>query len=246
MNNLRVIAMIAGLAHAPKLWVAALLTVVFAAFGRLVRGVTDSGAVAGAVTCFALLVGAGWAGFATLCGVFVLTWAATRFGYARKQSLGTAEGRAGRTAAQVLANLGVAAACAVVAVFWRDIRIAVAIGAALAEAASDTVSSEIGQAVGGIPRLVTTWQEVSAGSDGAVTFTGTVAGLAASLAVSAVYAALAGLGWRGAAVCAGAGFAGTIADSLMGATIEPRGLVGNNTVNFLSTLVAAAVGFLIA
>ena len=229
-----------------RLGLFALVTLAFAAFGWAVRGVTRSGAMAGAVVCFALLAGSGWAGFAGLCTVFALTWAATRFGYARKQSLGTAEARGGRTAAQVIANLGVATVCGVALVLGKDARFFLALGAALAEAAADTVSSEIGQAVGGTPRLVTRWAEVSPGTDGAVTVAGTAAGIGAALAVAAVLAFAAPLGWHGFVVCATAAIAGTFADSLLGATLERRGFIGNNGVNFLSTLVAAGLAFLIS
>lgn len=224
----------------------ALVTLAFAAFGWVARGVSRSGAGAGAVVCFALLTGAGWAGFAGLCMVFALTWAATRFGYASKQSLGTAEARSGRTASQVIANLGVATICALAFVLGKDVRLFLALGATLAEAAADTVSSEIGQAVGGTPRLVTRWTEVPAGTDGAVTVAGTAAGIGAALAVSAAFAFASPIGRHEFVVCAGAGIAGTLADSLLGATLERRGLIGNNTVNFLSTLVAASLAFLIA
>ena len=46
-------------------------------------------------------------------------------------------------------------------------RLLIAMGAALAEAAADTVSSEIGQFLGGVPRLVTSGKQVAPGSDGA-------------------------------------------------------------------------------
>jgi uncharacterized protein (TIGR00297 family) len=224
----------------------ALVTLAFAAFGWAARGVTRSGAAAGAVVCFALLAGAGWAGFAGLCAVFALTWAATRFGYARKQSLGTAEPRSGRTASQVIANLGVATLCAGALVLGKDERFFLALGAALAESAADTVSSEIGQAVGGTPRLVTRWAAVPPGTDGAMTVAGTGAGIGAALAVSAVFAFAAPFRWHRFVVCASAGITGSIADSLLGATLERRGLIGNNTVNFLSTLVAASLAVLIS
>jgi uncharacterized protein (TIGR00297 family) len=230
-----------------RLGLFAVITLAFAAFGWVVRGVTRSGAISGGIVCFALLAGAGWAGFAGLCTVFGLTWAATRFGYARKQSLGTAEARSGRTAAQVIANLGVAAICALVLVLMKDVRFFLALGAALAEAAADTVSSEIGQAIGGTPRLVTRWTKVPQGTDGAVTVAGTAAGIvAAALVVGVVFAFAAPLGRHGFGVCSGAGIAVTFADSLLGATLERRGLIGNNTVNFLSTLVAAAIAFAFA
>jgi len=175
--------------------------------------------------------------------VFALTSVATRFGYARKQSLGTAEAGTGRTASQVIANLGVATICALALVAGRDVRFFLALGAALAEAAADTVSSEIGQAIGGTPRLVTRWTEVPPGTDGAVTVAGTAAGIGVGLVVGAVFAFAASFGWHGFVVCASAGIAGTFADSLLGATLERRGLIGNNAVNFLSTLVAAGIAF---
>jgi uncharacterized protein (TIGR00297 family) len=178
--------------------------------------------------------------------VFALTWAATRFGYARKQSVGTAEARSGRTPAQVIANLGVAAICALAVLLMKDVRFFLALGAALTEAAADTVSSEIGQAIGGTPRLITRWTKVPPGTDGAVTVAGTAAGIGAAVVVSAILALAAGLGWTAFVVSLGAGFAGIFADSLLGATLERSGLIGNNTVNFLSTLVAATLGFFVA
>jgi uncharacterized protein (TIGR00297 family) len=226
-----------------KFWIPALISLVFAGFGRAVRGVTTSGALAGALVCFALLVGAGPSGFAALLAVFVLTWSSTRLGYARKRSLGTAERHAGRNAAQVIANLGVASVCALLyATAWRDPRILIALGAALAGAAADTVSSEIGQAVGGVPRLVTNWNSVPAGTDGAITFAGTAAGIGAAIAVS-----LTGIvAWRSAPICAATGVLGMMADSFLGATLERRGILGNNAVNFFSTAIAALIALLIS
>jgi uncharacterized protein (TIGR00297 family) len=169
---------------------------------------------------------------------------ATRIGYARKQSLGTAERRAGRNAAQVFANLGVAAICAgICATAWRDSRLLIALIAALAEAAADTVSSEIGQAVGGVPRLVTNWKPVPAGTDGAITLAGTAAGVAAAIAVSLTGVVGSGPGWRSAPICATAAVLGMIADSFLGATLERRGLLDNNAVNFSSTAIAAMIAF---
>jgi uncharacterized protein (TIGR00297 family) len=226
-----------------KLWIPALISLIFAGFGRAVRGVTTGGALAGALVCFALLVGAGSSSFAPLLVVFVLTWAATRLGYAKKQSLGTAERRAGRNAAQVLANLGVASICALLyATVSRNPRVLVALGAALSEAAADTVSSEIGQAVGGVPRLVTNWKPVATGTDGAITFTGTAAGVIAAIVVS-----LTGIvEWRSAPICAAAGVLGMSADSLLGATLERHGILRNNAVNFSSTAIAALIALLLS
>jgi uncharacterized protein (TIGR00297 family) len=225
----------------------AALTLLFAAIGKFMRGVTTGGAVAGAVVCFALLWAAGFGAFAALFTVFLLTWIATRIGYNRKQRFGTAEAPTGRDALQVLANLGTAGGCAVLyAALWTDRRLLVAMAAALAEAAADTVSSEIGQALGGTPRLITTWQKVAHGTDGAITLAGTVAGAVAAIAVALVFAVVSISGWQSFIVCAGAGIAGMIFDSFLGATVERRGVLGNNAVNFASTIMAAGLALLLA
>ena len=222
------------------------ITVLFAALGKAVRGVTTGGALAGGTICFLLLWASGPAGFAGLLTVFVLTWIATRIDYARKQKLGVAEARSGRTALQVLANLGTSAGCAVLyATFWPDRRILIAMAAALAEAAADTVSSEMGQALGGTPRLITSWRQAEPGTNGAITLTGSLDGTAAACAVGAIFVVTHLFGWRAAAVCVVAGAFGMIFDSLLGATVERQGWLGNNAVNFASTVAAAGLAFLI-
>ncbi len=225
---------------------AVIVTVVFAALARWVRGVSFGGAIAGAAVCFLLYLGAGFGAFAALVSVFALTWISTRFGYRRKEKLGTAEKLDGRTALQVLANLAVAAGCAgLSALTGRKAVFLLALSAALSEAAADTVSSELGQARSAKARLITTWEEVSAGTDGGVSWAGTVAGIAAAAVVSlmCVVTGLVTLKWLGISIIAAV--AGMIADSFLGALLERRKLLNNDAVNFLGTLVAAATASLL-
>jgi uncharacterized protein (TIGR00297 family) len=233
-------------AAAYKIWIFAPISAIFAVFGRLVRGVTTGGAIAGAVVCFTLLWAAGIRGFAALFTVFALTWVSTRIGYARKQRLGTAERRSGRDALQVLANLGTAAACAVLYVLFPHSWVFAGMAAALAEAAADTVSSEVGQAMGGVPRLITTWREVERGTNGAITGIGTAAGSLAAIIVAFVFFAFGEVGRFLFVVIAFSAIAGMLADSLLGATLEGRKGIENNIVNFVSTLVAAVLAFHLA
>jgi uncharacterized protein (TIGR00297 family) len=185
--------------------------------------------------------------------VSLLAFAATRAGRAKKERLGTAEARRGRSASQVAANLGMAALVASEPVkIWllnsRWLPLAAHPGtlllamplAALAEAAADTVSSEIGQVLGGRPRMITTLRAVDPGTDGAVSVAGTLAGIVAA----AIVAGTGSWALRGDWVlftlsCAGAAF-GLLFDSLLGATLEKRGWLNNDAVNFLSTASAAA------
>jgi uncharacterized protein (TIGR00297 family) len=247
MNELRSIpAFYAGLRHLSGPWAALAVTGIFAIFGRLVHGVTLSGAFAGAIVGFALYAGAGPGAFLALVFLFALTWLTTRLGYRRKLKLGTAEKKDGRKASQVLANLAVAGACAAVyGVLAHPEIFRLAMAAALAEAAADTVSSELGQVSQDKARLITTWEEVPAGVDGGVSWPGTLAGIAAAAAVSVV-CFLAGVipgTWIGLSILAGT--AGMIADSYMGALLERRNFLNNDAVNFLGTVTAAAVAFLL-
>ena len=184
-----------------------------------------------------------------LLTLFLLTLAATRFGKRKKQRMGIAEDR--RLAAQVAANLGVAAlvGSAVLAICFC-IRpappfYAALLVAALAEATADTVSSELGEVLGGEPFLITTRKRVAAGTDGAVSLAGTIAGAAAAAIVVLVAAPTMRLSAL-AALAAGTGaLGGLFFDSLLGATLERRGWLNNDAVNFLSTLAAALLTMLL-
>ena len=93
--------------------------------------------------------------------------------------MGVSEGRSGRRASQVVANLGVAgmlAAGGTAGSFVSSAMLAACI-AALAEATADTVSSELGQALAGKTLLITTGRTVPPGTDGGMSVVGTVCGV---------------------------------------------------------------------
>jgi uncharacterized protein (TIGR00297 family) len=189
--------------------------------------------------------------------VSFLAFAATRVCRRKKERLGTAEARRGRSASQIAANLGLAALVATEPVkIWllnsRWLPRAAHPGAlllamplaALAEAAADTVSSEIGQVLGGRPRMITTLRVVEPGTDGAVSVAGTLAGLiAAAIVAGAGSWAMRG-GWILFTLSSTGAVFGLLFDSLLGATLEKNGWLNNDAVNFLST--ASAAGFALA
>jgi uncharacterized protein (TIGR00297 family) len=229
-----------------RLWIAAAVTLAFTVLARWLRGVSRSGAVAGAVACFLLYAGGGPGAFLALVMLFALTWCATRWGYQRKQQMGTAEKRDGRRASQVLANLGLAALFALFHGLSGHVVFALAMTAALSEAAADTISSEVGQAIGQQARLITTWKPVPPGTDGGVSPAGTAAGIVAAGLVSSVCASGGALPWRWLGIAVTAAVAGMVADSYMGAWLERRGLLNNDSVNLLGTVIAAGLAVLLA
>src|SRR5207244_3589073 len=242
MASYRLIAVttLSSIIRSNSLWIAAIVTVVFTALARFMRGVSRSGAVAGAVICLALIASAGLGAFVALISVFALTWIATRFGYRRKQTLGIAERPEGRKASQVSANLGVAAACAIFYSFsHRNSLFRLAMVAAFAEAGADTVSSELGQTANRQARLITTWEPVPTGTNGAVSIIGTLAGILSAAVIAGISIAVGLLPWQYLPNCLGAATAGMFFDSVLGASLERQGRIGNDAVNLLSTLLAA-------
>ncbi len=236
-----------GWAWSPLRWaVAAAITLIFALMARVLRGVNLSGALAGGVACFLLFVSAGPGSFAALGALFLMTWLSTRLGYRTKHQLGVAERREGRNGWQISANLGVAALSAVAFGITGNGAWLTAAAAGLAEAATDTIASEIGQIRSQTAFLITTWETVPAGTDGGITFAGTLSGVAAGITIAAIATFCGMVPHARFWIPAATGVFGMLVDSLLGAALQRRGWMNNETVNLCGTLVAAAVAYAIA
>ena len=182
------------------------------------RWLSGRGALAALVVGGAVAAGGGWRALGVLLAFFVSSSALTRGG-----------GRRG--ALQVAANGGVAAVAALAARLAPGAWLAFA--GALAAAAADTWSTEIGRHSPTAPRLVTTGRRVSPGTSGGVTWLGSAGGVAGAVFVAAAAALLGalrgaagGAGWVGGGAAlwpvAVGGVAGAWADSLLGATLQAR------------------------
>jgi uncharacterized protein (TIGR00297 family) len=242
------------------------ISLFFALAAWRLKTATPLAAICGGLICFSITILSGrpdgpspfHSGLAPLIVLFALTHEATRLGRDRKTASGLAEDRKGRNAAQIVANLGAAAwaSAYMFSIFghlphtWQGPSIAAAFQipmlASLAEATADTVSSEIGQAFGGTPFMLTTFRRVPPGTDGAISLWGTLAGIAAAALIAAVGAPSLGMDFWECRVVFSAAAAGLFFDTLLGATLERKGWIGNDIVNLASTLFAAAVALALA
>lgn len=235
------------------------------------RSLSRSGALA-AIGVGTIAVAAGWDWGILLVAFFVSSSALSHLGAEvkeRRTSSIVAKGGA-RDAVQVLANGGVFAVAALLALGTRWPGAQVIGAGALAAASADTWGTEIGTLVGRRPRLLTTWRAVDAGVSGGVTAPGLLASVAGALFVAGVAVALRWPAPVARAALVG-GVAGALADSLLGAlwqsrrrcvrcetpteravhtcgaaTVPAGGLtwLDNDSVNALASLVGAGVALL--
>ena len=186
---------------------------------------------------------------------------ATRYKFALKEAMGVQEGLKGeRRASNVLAN-GIAPMAAAILAFlgppWFPREISgIVFLSALAVAGSDTLASEIG-VLSQKAYLITTFKRVPPGTDGGISLLGQACALGAALYTGVV-------GWfvlgelsriydlRPTMPTAPVfilipmviGFVGCQIDSVIGATLERKGLVNKKTTNLLATCAGAVLAFL--
>ncbi len=216
----------------------------------LARSIDLAGAFSAVVIGTVITSGLGLNGLAVMIAFFVIGTAATKVGYRVKAQRGIAQEKGGaRGWRNAWANGGVPAALALLAGLSAADRrslFALAYAAAVATAAADTCSSEIGKAFGRRTFLITTFRPVPPGTEGAVSLEGTLAGLAGGALVALVGAAAGLYAAPLAAAVAVAGLLGSLAESVLGTVAERRGWLDNDLLNALNTAIGAAFVVLLA
>ena len=216
--------------------IAVIVAFTFGYFAFRFKTADLSGLFSAALVGIILIVFADARWFMVMLAFFILGAVSTRYKYVYKKKIGIEQGQGGaRGYRNVFANGIVAAAAAVLyGVFVRPEFIVLYIGC-VATAAADTMASEIG-VTGGTPYMITTLKKVPIGTNGGVTMTGELVALAGGFLVCVVALFLTIITPWMLVICTIAGFAGTNIDSLVGATLENNGYVGNAGTNLLATL----------
>ena len=171
----------------------------------------------------------------------ILSLFATRYSKDYKHSLGEYEGR--RSSKNVISN-GVVAFMMAAFGSYNLSFVGGFIGA-IATATADTLASEIG--VLQQPRLITTFQKVDPGTNGAVSVLGTAVGMAGALIIglSAFFLGVIENPFSAIVVSVISGTVGCFMDSFLGATFERAEMLTNEHVNLIATITGAIVGILL-
>ncbi len=237
-------------AHAAALetatWALLAINLGAAALGWMARTVTAAGAVAGGLIGAVIVVCTGAAGWTVLIATFLVAALTTRLGQARKTRAGIAEARGGRRGpGNAIANTGIAAWAAVIAAGSADPTLAqLALVAALATTGSDTVASEVGKTWGRTTWLITTLRRVKPGTTGAVSLQGTLAGILSAVLLAAIGAWVGLVPAASVPLIALAATLASLLEGVIGATIEARGMLTNDAVNFVNSAIGAGIAIL--
>ena len=213
-------------------------------FSVLKNKLTVAAALTGGLLALIIFKGGGFTGLGLLATFFILGVSATGWKFNIKVKDGLAEEKQGkRNAGQVFANAGTAAILALLAIYNPGAAkmLFLMLAASFSAATADTLSSELGNFYGRRYYHLLSFKKMQRGTNGAVSLQGTIAGIVGSAVIALVY--VLGTGWNGQhfLVILVAGTAGNVVDSILGLTLENKGLLTNNAVNFLNTIVGAVV-----
>lgn len=200
------------------------VSIAVSAAGWRARVLAGSGALVAVGVGTAVVAGLGWSGAVLLGTFFGSSSLLTR--WTREHGVAAKGHR--RDAAQVLANGGIAAVMAVLALAIGEATAFACAAGSLAAATADTWATEIGSGSRRPPRLIISRRVVPPGTSGGVTRRGSAGAVAGALAIAMVAGLLVTVAGREAnavkvgAVVFLAGLGGSLVDSVLGETVQER------------------------
>ncbi len=186
----------------------------------------------------------GWQGYSVIFSYLVLGSVVTRIGKAIKEEKGIAEKRDGARGPENLwGSAFTGAICAIAYLFLPHPLWLLGYVASLSTKLADTCASEIGKAYGKTTFLITNFQPVAAGTEGAVSLEGTLAGVLGSIVLALIGIGVGEITFPWDLVwCVVAAFVATNIESLIGATLQNKyNWLTNEVVNGINTAIGAIV-----
>lgn len=227
------------------------LVLFFLARGKLLSALTPAGYVHAMALGTMLWTTLGWRGW-TYCVLYLfLGQIVTKIGFKDKEKRGIAESRGGRRGPEnVWGSAATSLAFAVLSTKeWTTLSLSPSLFllgyvAALATKLADTFASEIGKAYGKTTFLITTFERVKPGTEGAVSAEGTAAAVLGGFLLSACGYGLGIINLPSVGISTFSAFLATNAESLIGATLQGKkgfGFMTNEVVNFVNTLIGGTI-----
>jgi uncharacterized protein (TIGR00297 family) len=205
----------------------------------LMKKLTPAASVSGGLIAMLVHAASGITGYMIMAVFFISATLATAWKRDQKK-LKTISDHGPRDAGQVWANSGLAAIAGIFSLLGDYPVIPLLIAAVFSSAMADTISSEMGMVTGKRFVNIISFKPDIKGRDGVISLEGSLWGLGGSLLIAVIYSW--GYGWSSHFFfIIIAGTMGNLTDSILGATWERGGKMGNNMVNFLNTLVAVVV-----
>ncbi len=250
MYSLYHISLPLNLSNASKNFLIALITsLLFGFIAFLLKTVDIYGFISGVVIGIINFTFLGWKGFIILASFFILGSISTKLGYKDKKQKGLAEKKGGaRSWTNAVSKCSVGSIIAIIACFALpdyQLLFTVSFIAAYAAATADTLSSEIGQWKGKKAYSLVTFKKVSPGTEGAVSLEGSIAGIIGALLLSLLAYSINLIDLYSILVITIAAIVSNVFESYMGIFFESKGFANKETINFLNTLVAAVVAYMI-
>ncbi len=205
-----------------------------------------SGTLSAAILGLAVIHLGGVYTFSALLTFLIAGVAATKHRFDEKVKRGfSSAGEKTRSIGNVLGNgLAVLIFLIIEAITKRDVFWA-ATFSAIATVNGDTLASELGKIYGKKPRLITTFKPVKPGTNGGISLAGELFALLGVLMIVPFALPLAKNDLPMFLAIITGGFLGVNVDSLIGATLENKGLLDNNGTNFLASLIGGFIGALV-
>ncbi|MCD6189404.1 MAG: TIGR00297 family protein [Thermococcus sp.] len=207
------------------------------------KALDGKGIIAAALVGVITIIFGGILPFLALLTFVLLGVFATKYRLAEKIERGIAqEGKGIRSWQNVLGN-GLAAVMFLLIeyytkqdVFWA------ATFSSIATANADTLASELGKIFGKAPKMITNLKPANVGENGAISWQGEIIALIGAFTISLFAVVLTTQKVEMLLAVTIGGFMGCNIDSLLGATLENKGIINNHHTNFLATLLGGIIG----
>ncbi len=232
-------------------WINAfLINFIFIFLGQNLPFLTKKGWIHSGILGTLLWGAIGWKGWMSVCIYLLMGTLVTKIGFKNKASRGIAEARDGKRGPEnVWGSAATGCFLALMSYLFPEYSLVFMVGFAASFAAklSDTFSSEIGKRFGRRTFLITTFESVTPGTEGAVSLEGSIAGFVGSAFMTFVMIKLSIIsGYSVAFIVLFSGYLATILESYIGALIQNRIVwLNNELVNSIQTTLAAIISIFI-